>query len=124
MRFPLSFAFGLATAVLVAAEASAASIEAFHGRWEKVGQACQYSNEETEGDYFSIGADLFKYSSGLCPDPVFKLSGDQLSITAHCTFGEGEPSPVAEQLTLDDGELVANGTRLNGSYEHCGRAAD
>ncbi|WP_144083579.1 hypothetical protein [Hyphomicrobium nitrativorans] len=124
MRIPLSFAFGLATAVLVPAEAFATSTEAFHGRWEKVGQACQYSNEETEGDYFSIGADLFKYSSGFCPDPVFKLSGDRLSVTAHCTFGESEQSPVAEQFTLDDGELIANGTRLNGSYERCGPASD
>ncbi len=122
MRFCLASA--LAAAILLPTPSSADSIDNFHGRWEKVGQACQYSTEEIEGDYFSVGADLFKYSSGLCPDPVFKLSGTQLSVTAHCAFGESEESPIAEQLSFDGAELVANGTRLNGRYERCGPTPD
>lgn len=122
MRLSLSMA--LSAAILAPSLAMATSIEKFHGRWEKVGQACEYSQDEIEGDYFSIGTDLFRYSSGFCPQPVFKLVGDQLSVTAHCSFGESEQSPVAEQFTLDGTELVASGTRTSGRYERCGVAAD
>lgn len=119
--FPALAASALALAAMPPGAALATPIEKFHGWWEKAGQACQYSKERIEGDYFLIGPDRFAYSSGLCPDPVFKLSGTRLSITAHCSFGESEESsPVAEEFTLGDKALDANGTRTSGRYEYCG----